>query len=95
MKTSLRLTIAAFGLTIFNLSVQAEDFIFTTNNGTITITDYTGPGIVSPLMNSCRHYLTAPPQNGAKATRSHTKQNRNSSNFGGIIYYRKPRCWKK
>ena len=47
MKTPLRLTIAAFGLAIFNFStavVQAEDFTYTTNNGTITITGYTGSG---------------------------------------------------
>ena len=46
MKTTLRLTIAALGLAIFNLStavVQAE-YKYTTNNGTITITGYTGPG---------------------------------------------------
>jgi hypothetical protein len=47
MKTTLRQTIAAFGLALFTLSavaVQAEDYTYTTNNGTITITGYTGPG---------------------------------------------------
>ena len=46
MRTSLRLTIAAFGLAIFNFSstvVQAEDYTYTTNDGTSTITGYTGP----------------------------------------------------
>ena len=47
MKTSLRLSIAAFGLAIFNVStavVQAQDYTYITNSGTITITGYTGPG---------------------------------------------------
>jgi hypothetical protein len=44
VKTALRLTIAALGLAIFNISLQAEDYTYTTNNGTITITRYTGPG---------------------------------------------------
>jgi hypothetical protein len=34
MKTSIRLTIAAFGVAIFILSMQAEDYTYTTNNGT-------------------------------------------------------------
>ena len=40
MKTTLRLSIAAFGLVIFNLStatVQSQDYIYTTNNGKITM----------------------------------------------------------
>ena len=47
MKTTLRHAIAAFGLAIFTLStatVQAEDYTYTTNDGTITITRYTGSG---------------------------------------------------
>jgi hypothetical protein len=47
MNTTLRLTIAAFGLAIFNLSavvVQAQDYTYTTNDGAIRITGYTGPG---------------------------------------------------
>jgi hypothetical protein len=46
MTPTLRLTIAAFVLAAFNLStaiVQAQ-FNYTTNDGTITITGYTGPG---------------------------------------------------
>jgi hypothetical protein len=47
MKSVFRLAIAAFGLAAFNLSTtvaQGEDYIYTINNGTITITGYTGPG---------------------------------------------------
>ena len=46
MKTTLRLTIAAFGLATFNVSVlvHAQDYTYTTDNSTITITKYTGPG---------------------------------------------------
>lgn len=46
MKTSLRLTILALGLAIFNVStaVVRAQYTFETNNGTITITQYTGPG---------------------------------------------------
>ena len=44
MRTTIRLTIVAFGLAIFTLSVQAEEYNYTTNNGTITITKYTGSG---------------------------------------------------
>ena len=47
MKTTLRLTAAAFGLAIFTLStatVRAEDYTYGTHNGTITITGYSsGP----------------------------------------------------
>jgi hypothetical protein len=43
MRPSLCL-VTAFGLAIFNLSMQAEDYSYTTTNGTITITKYTGPG---------------------------------------------------
>ena len=47
MKTSLRLTVTALVLAIFNVStavLQAEDYLYETNNGTITITKYIGPG---------------------------------------------------
>lgn len=47
MKISLRLTVTAFGLTFFNLAtatVQGQDYTYITNNGTITIIGYTGPG---------------------------------------------------
>lgn len=44
MKTALFLTIAVIGLALFTLSVNGEDFTYTTNNGTITITGYTGTG---------------------------------------------------
>jgi hypothetical protein len=36
--------VAAFGLAIFNLSMRAEDYTYATDNGTITITEYTGSG---------------------------------------------------
>jgi hypothetical protein len=47
MKTAVRLTIAAFGLAIFTVStgtLEAQDYIYIITNGTITITEYTGPG---------------------------------------------------
>ncbi|MHC1769080.1 MAG: leucine-rich repeat domain-containing protein [Verrucomicrobiia bacterium] len=47
MKTALCLTTAAFGLAMLSVStapVQAGDFTYITNNGTLTIWDYTGPG---------------------------------------------------
>ena len=46
MKTTLRLAIAIFGLVIFNVStvVVEAQFNYTTTNGTITITGYTGSG---------------------------------------------------
>jgi hypothetical protein len=46
MKTALRLTFAAFGLAIFNVStaVLQAQFNYATNNGTIAIRGYTGPG---------------------------------------------------
>ena len=50
MRTSLRLTIAAFGVAIFSTSTSTirAQFYSTTNNGTITITGFTGsPGIVT------------------------------------------------
>jgi len=53
MKPTLRLTIAAFVLAALNLSttvVQAQ-FSYTTNNCTITITGYTGPGDTVTIPN--------------------------------------------
>jgi hypothetical protein len=53
MKTALRLSIAAFGLAIFNIStvvVEGQSYTdnygtwYYTDNGTITITFYTGSG---------------------------------------------------
>ncbi len=47
MRSSLCKTIAAFGLAIFTVTtatLQAQDYTYTTNNGTITITKYTGSG---------------------------------------------------
>jgi hypothetical protein len=46
MNTRIRPTIAAYGLAIFNFSIAAvqAQFDYTTNNGTITITRYAGPG---------------------------------------------------
>jgi hypothetical protein len=47
MKTAYRLTLAVVALAIFNLYtivLQGQDYTYTTNNGTITITGYTGPG---------------------------------------------------
>src|SRR6185369_15751942 len=46
MKKTVHLIAVAFGAAIFNLltaTVQAEDYTYTTNNGTITITRYKGP----------------------------------------------------
>jgi hypothetical protein len=57
MKTSLRLTIAAFGLALFNLStatVHAGDYTYTTNNGTITITGYRGMACRSSALGTMR-----------------------------------------
>jgi hypothetical protein len=55
MKTSLRLTIAAFGLAIFNVStdvVQAQ-FTYTTNyNGTLNLSHYTGTNAVVTIPSS-------------------------------------------
>jgi hypothetical protein len=47
MKTSIRLILPVLGLEIFNLSAviaEAGDFTYATNNGTIAIVKYTGPG---------------------------------------------------
>src|SRR5271165_2387200 len=46
MKTTRRLLVAAIGLAIFNVStvVAQAQFNYTTNNGAITITGYTGYG---------------------------------------------------
>jgi hypothetical protein len=44
MKTSLPLFISAFGLAMFTTLVHGEDYTYTTNSGTITITKYTGSG---------------------------------------------------
>ena len=43
----MRILVAVVALAIFTVStatVQAEDYTYETNNGTITITKYTGPG---------------------------------------------------
>lgn len=44
MKKSLRLTIVALVLAISDLLVQAQDYYYYAYKGTITITQYTGPG---------------------------------------------------
>jgi len=46
MKTMNRLALIVVSLAIFNIAavVQADDYTYITNNGTITITGYTGPG---------------------------------------------------
>ena len=47
MKTAYRLILAAVALAIFTVStgtVRAQDYTYITNNGTITITKYTGSG---------------------------------------------------
>ena len=44
MKTTYRLFLAIVALAILNVAVVAQDYSYTTNNGTITITKYTGPG---------------------------------------------------
>jgi len=47
MKTTVHLIAVALGAAIFNLStatVQAKDYTYTTNNGSITIIRYIGPG---------------------------------------------------
>ncbi len=47
MKTANCLVVAAFRLAILNdcaVVAEADDYIYTTNNGTVTIAGYIGPG---------------------------------------------------
>ena len=44
MKTLLHLIVLPFGLAMSTIMVHGEDYTYTTNNGTITITEYTGSG---------------------------------------------------
>ncbi len=43
MKTSLRIIIATFVLALVTFLVRAEDYTYSTNNGTGTIARYIGP----------------------------------------------------
>lgn len=62
--TPIRLTVAALGLALLHLSAAAagaQDFTYATNDGTITITGYTGAGgalTIPDIINGCSSRLS-------------------------------------